>query len=302
MRRISRKITLLAVVLIAIALASPAVSSAQSFGSSFGGLETVFGPFLPANGWGNSFRSEVGAGISAVYVQRAGMLVGKGRFATQPEAFNLLRNSDLAQVNGSADLDRFPAKLDIYGKLRFWRGAFNIHYTYFPIRSRNLDLGTLDLSALKLGLEADVVQLNWLSVGAVVEFALTEPTFYGAFVPYSFTPVGSLVNGDAKVNYTHVSGKKPNTAGAYIRYMPPEIMNFPLHIEAYYKAPLSGSKLTQWGGALVFRPQIYRFDTAIKLTGQKNTLSFTNDPSPPDSEIRMDLEWAAFGIEAAIYF
>src|SRR5208283_5950873 len=72
-------------------------------------------------------------------------------------------------------------------------------------------------------------------------------------------------------------GNRPTTLGAYLRYVPPEILVFPVHVEAKYKVPLSGSKLTIYGASLAFRPQIYRFDLSCKVILEKTHLKFQDN-------------------------
>jgi hypothetical protein len=96
--------------------------------------------------------------------------------------------------------------------------------------------------------------------------------------------------------------------------MPPEILGFPVHAEAFYNIPLSGSKLTSYGLNLVFRPQIYRFDLACKLGVEWANLKFcefTQAWDPNGSDFRfpssaqnweLDMGWNFFKVELAAYF
>ncbi len=263
------------------------------FEGGFGTLETVFGPLLPPGGIiSSSFRSEVGGGFGVASF-------GKATFqSNQQELDNF--DSNLLNRRHHA-FDESPFELKVFGKLRLWRFAYNISYTYLQSRSKHLNRGVLDLSAFRMGMDFDVVQHNWMTAGPVVDFCLTEPYFEGRLVraDQAFSP--------NELYYREVYGKKPSMIGAYLRYMPPEILNFPLHIEAFYKVPLTGSKMTSYGGSLVFRPQIYRFDAALKISIDNNYLKFSNDSAAIStgnygSNTEIEADWISYAMDIAIYF
>jgi hypothetical protein len=255
------------------------VARGQSFDSALCSLERVIGPILPPNGLGASFRSEVGSSIWA---------------ASLDSAVLSAPNIGSIELRRAAILDETPLRLQIHSKLRLWRLAYNLSYDFWQTRRNDLDFGTLDFSALKTGFDFDVIQLNWLTAGINFNFTLTDQYFKGTFLPPTWlrTPV-------SQANFTP---KKPNTVGGYIRYVPPEIMNFPVHFEAYYYAPMSGSRLTTYGASLAFRPQIYRFDTAIKLLAEKDILTFVGDSKDATIDWKLETEHTCYGVELALYF
>ncbi len=89
-----------------------------------------------------------------------------------------------------------------------------------------------------------------------------------------------------------------------LRYVPPEIIGIPMHVEAYYNLPLAGSRLTFYGGSLVFRPQIYRFDLAAKVGLERTYLKFSQsrENALPSQNWEIDMEWDMFKFEVAAYF
>jgi hypothetical protein len=271
-----------------------AQSYAAALGSygSLGGLERFIGPLIPACGIGNTFRSEIGAGGSA------GEVIGAKLIGSAGGELSL----------NKAVIDEAPMRFDAYATLRLWRFGFRAAYNNFTTRAEHVNLAKIDFSGLTLGGDVDVIQFPWLSLGASVDFYLYDPTFQG--------PVFNPAPNNASVTL-EVTGRKPSTVGGYLRYIPPEILGFPLHVEAWFKAPMGGSKLASYGGALVFRPQIYRFDVAAKLGAEKTYLKFSNDPTSqfavtlpgvagqlalPGQRWEIDMEWNLYGVEVSIYF
>jgi hypothetical protein len=251
----------------------------QSFDSALCSLERVIGPILPANGLGASFRSEVGSSVWAASIDSAVL--------SAP-------NIGAIELRRAAILDETPLRMQIHSKLRLWRLAYNISYDFWQARRNDLDFGTLEFSALKTGFDFDVVQLNWLTIGMNFNFTLTDQYFKGTFIPPTWLRT--------QISQADFTGKKPNTIGGYIRYVPAEIMNLPVTFEAYYYAPLYGSRLTQYGASLAFRPQIYRFDTAIKLLVEKDILTFIGDTKDVNIDWKLQTEHTCYGAELALYF
>lgn len=281
----------LALMLICAAGGTPcfAQSQAAALGSALplGRLERFIGPLIPAQGIGSTFRSEVTGGFSSGSVEGAKLSgFGTGELS--------LRKSLL---------DEAPLRLDASAIFRFWRFGLRAAYTNFETRARHVNLAKIDFSGLALGGDVDLVQFPWLSLGASVDFYLYDPSFRG---PIFFVDPNSTFS----VVTLEIVGRKPTTVGGYLRYVPPEILGYPLHLEAWFKAPVGGgSKLTAFGGALAFRPQIYRFDVACKFFAAKEYLKFSNDPSAQLSTFSLaeqrwevDMEWNLYGVDFSIYF
>jgi hypothetical protein len=255
-------------------------------------LEKYVGPIFPTGPWGSSFRSEIGTGLTAAEV-KAAKLVG----STTGEL----------DLERAASLDKGPLEVDVYANLRLWRFGARAEYSNFTTRSRHRNYGKIDFSGIKLGFDADAVQLNWLALGCSVDFYLMNPTFQGQVTTLDPFHNNALVNALT----LEVNGSKPATIGPYLRYVPPEILGFPLHFDAFYYLPLKGSKLTKYGCSFTFRPQIYRFDLALRFTVQRTHLKFNSDPDvqfattltgPPFQQWELDLEWDKFGGDFIIYF
>jgi hypothetical protein len=295
-RALIRGVLALTLLVSAGAVPCLAQSYAASLGSALplGGLESVIGPIFPASGIGSTFRSELSAGVSGGDV-RGAKLVG-----SQAGEISLRR----------AFLDEAPLRFDAYANLRLWRFGFRAKYTNFETRAQHVNLAKVDFSGLTLGADVDVVQFPWLSLGACVDFYLYDPILQGpvfSAVRNPNPPPPSL--GIQELADVKIVGRQPSTIGGYLRYVPPEILGYPLHFEAWVKVPfLAGSKLTSFGAALVFRPQIYRFDVACKLKAENQNLKFSNEPSsslfivPAEQKWEVDMEWNLYGGEIAIYF
>jgi len=249
-----------------------------------GGLERLIGTIMHANGKASTFRSELRAGVSGCNLVAA-KLVG-----SDSRELNLER---------AAPLDNAPLKFDANANFRIWRLGLRATYTNFQTSSKHTNFGQVDFTGLSLGADADIVQFPWLAMGASLDAYLFDPYFQGVV----FVPPGST----SSITLT-VQGQKPVTAGAYLRYIPPEILGFPVHVEAWYKAPISGSRLTTLGASLVFRPQIYRFDVAMKILVEKAYLKFKSFPqgqistSFPTQSWEVDMEWNILGAEFIVYF
>jgi hypothetical protein len=268
--------TVLCAVLIFGIAASPV--SAQSFLSS---MESVFGPIVPNCGIASTFRSELGTGLSMMRLEKAQLSGG-----------DLATPFGVGQVSleNWANLNKSPLRLDLYANLRLWRVGARGQWTQFEDRSQSPDLGKFSFSTIKLGADFDAIQHCWLVVGASADFYLSNPEFHGT--------LRRRATERLSIDFT---GKKPVTIGAYARYIPPEILNIPVHAEFYANFPLLGSSLTQYGGALVFRPQIYRFDAAIKILLERSYLKVL-DASDAPNPYTLDTEWFRYGLELAVYF
>lgn len=268
-------------------------------------LERYLGPIIPKCGITSSFRSEVGAGIATAVLQGAKITGSRG------DTFDLVRY---------ADIDEDPQRLDIYANLRLWRFGIHADYWNFDTRSTVRNLNKLDLTGLILGGDVDLVQLEWLAMGVRTDFYFLDPRFQGTlrspgggyhqvgsdrvYQESSYGPRGTPV-----VKFD-IKGDRPITVGPYLRYVPPEILGWPLHLEAYLKLPIKGTSLTSFGGALVFRPQIYRFDIAARLYFEDTRLKFTSGAVPFEPAVasilpqdwKLDAEWYLYGIDFAVYF
>jgi hypothetical protein len=273
---------------------------AQSYSSSLSSLlalsslESIVGPIFPAKGLGSTFRSEVGTGVRLGDVVSA-KLTG----ASQGEL----------SLRTSSFLDESPLRYDTYAILRFWRFGARGVYTNAETRSRRVNGARVDFSGLILGGDFDSVQFQWLTLGTSIDFYFIDPRFQGVFAT---TPLAPLDPGAVPNTATiDLIGDRPITWGTYLRYVPPEILGFPVHVEARYIVPLKGSKLTVYGASLAFRPQIYRFDVSCKLLAEMTHLKFQNEtqafpgittPLISLQNWELDMQWKYFGVEFSVYF
>lgn len=288
-------------------------ANAQSYGNSLGYLrsfvplmntvEQFIGPILPPDGLGNSFRSEIGTGLAAAQLQTALLTRKGGGAATSifPAEMDL---------RVAAQLDKQPLRLDIFGNMRLWRLGLRANYWNFDSRSTHRNLGSFDLSGLIVGGDFDVVSHNWLTAGVQTDFYLFDPRFQGTIL------LGQIYPGrpDDDRLTLDVKGERPITLGAYARYVPPEILNFPLHVEGFFKASVNSTALTSYGARLVFRPQIYRFDIACRILVEKTWVQYSAEPNnemlvrngvfigTPQDEWSLDIEYNLYGIDLAVYF
>jgi hypothetical protein len=271
---------------------------AQSYSSSLSSLlalssiESIVGPIFPAKGLCSTFRSEVGTGVRLGDVVSA-KLTG----ASQGEL----------SLRTSSFLDESPLRYDTYAILRFWRFGARGVYTNAETRSRRVNGARVDFSGLILGGDFDAVQFQWLTLGTSIDFYFIDPRFQGVFARTPLDPNGAL--NTATID---LIGNRPITWGTYLRYVPPEIIGFPVHVEARYILPLQGSKLTIYGASLAFRPQIYRFDVSCKLLAEMTHLKFQNGAETLDHQLpvatlppqtwELDMQWKYFGVEFSVYF
>jgi hypothetical protein len=75
-----------------------------------------------------------------------------------------------------------------------------------------------------------------------------------------------------------------------------------VHFEAWIDFPLKGSSYTSYAGALVFRPQIYRFDLFTRLKFERTTFIVSGDDSVTNKPWDLNLVWNLYGAEFGIYF
>jgi hypothetical protein len=263
----------------------PSMSTLRSFVPLMSTVEHYIGPILPPDGLGNSFRSEIGTGLAAASLQGA-VLTGA--------------RSGAVDLRKAAGLDERPLRLDIFGNMRIWRLGLRANYWNLEARSKHRNFGSFDLTGLILGGDVDVICHNWLTAGISTDFYLFDPRFQGKL---HFGVPGETFTLDVK-------GERPITMGGYVRYVPPEILNFPLHVEGFLKASLNSTALTSFGARFVFRPQIYRFDIACRLLLEKTWVQYSAEPQNqtlagvvvPEEEWSLDVEYNVFGIDFAVYF
>ena len=295
--------TLLGVVTLVLCL--PAMCLADGYAAALvptglvSAFESVCGPIFPEKGLASTFRSEFGTSVIGASIDGAN-LTGA-----------VLTERDLRVVSY---LDTSALGYDFYADVRLWRFGLRTEYSNFQTRSRYVDFARFDLSGLRLRGTFDVVQFCWLALGASADFLFIDPTFQGSMFTSASDPPAPPVPVTATLD---LKGKRPVTVGAYLRYVPPEILNMPMHFEAFGNLPWKGSRLKSYGCAFVFRPQIYRFDLAARLLVEKVYLKFQNEPldqiagpAPPPplpasigfQNWELDMEWTKFGIEVAAYF
>lgn len=256
---------------------------------SLGGLERYIGPLLPTESIGSTFRSETGI-----------VLIG-----AHPR-YMMLRGKDIRELDlrDAMPIDTYPLRHDFYTNIRIWRLGLKVIYSDFDALNQQRNRGSFDFTGFTVGGDFDFIYQPWFHAGAGVEYHFNQPRLRTALVN---TPQPSADYPDPFV--LDIKGDRPVTVNAYARYVPPEILGFPVHGEAYLKVPVHGSKLMACGGSLVFRPQIYRFDLGARLNFEKCWLSFESDypivlsvrPNPVESW-RLDTEWEFYGIQGLIYF
>ena len=141
--------------------------------------------------------------------------------------------------------------------------------------------------------------------GWKIEPNYTEPA------PYKTGDLdGAIANPGYDMFAGRIRGKRPVTMGYYGRYIPPEILGFPVYFESFLNYRVRGSQLMSFGASLVFRPQIYRFDVLCRLKFQRLALKFEEETTssvglgnltvPQTWEI--DAAWNIYGLEFGIYF
>ena len=281
--------------------------SAQAILEPFGSLiplesvERIFGPLIPNEGFAATFRSELGIGFAGTDVAGA-----KLKGSAEEEL-------DLRRV---MPMDRGPIEYRLYGNMRIWRFGLRGIFSDFEARSKAANRGRFDFSGLILGADFDLIQLSWLTFAVSYDHYFFEPRLEGSMLN---PPASSLPPADPRQIspfVLNVNGDAPSTLGTHIRWVPPEILGFPLHIETFHKRPVGGgtTKVISYGGALVFRPQFYRFDLACKLRVERNHVKFEATPTDfqnygpsgtrpaPGQTWEVDIEWIAGGADVIVYF
>ena len=282
------------ILVMALTLLQVPASYAQWAGpniSSFLPLSTIehyIGPIFWGTNMSNTFRSEFGLRFSAAEINKAQLKGSKaGAIDLSPD---LWVNSDVpAAAEGLLDtyLNGMPLRLDAYVNFRIWRFGLRANVSDFQTRSNNPEYGSIDFSGLSAGADFDVVKMEWLTMGVATDWYFYYPVFFG------YVPVNSVrawlvkpVNGiggeplladQYDIFKGSIRGNKPVTIGTYSRYTPPEILGFPVYFESALNYSIKGSHLVSYGAALVFRPQIYRFDIALRLKFQRLHIVFDED-------------------------
>ncbi len=288
-----KKATLCIFLVLAVVALDQSHSKAQGMDFGFGSLlplksiESVFGPLLPANGIGDTFRSEFGIGLTIPMFQKIILDIGG-------TSYDLLINT--ADYSGGAisyrSIDGGPMVYDFFAKFRAWRFAAKADYQIFEARSRRADRGGLFFNSVILSGDVDIIQGPWFAAGVRAKFFLSSPYFKFDKFP--------LINGSTPdIDF---SADAPCTLGPYIRYVPPEIIGIPVHFEAWIDFPLKGSSYTSYAGALVFRPQIYRFDLFTRLKFERTTFIVSGADGATNTPWDLNLLWNLYGAEFGIYF
>ena len=290
-----KKATLCILIVLAVVALDQSHSKAQGTDFGFGSLlplksiESVFGPLLPANGIGDTFRSEFGIGLTTPIFQKI-VLNGEGT------SYDLLINK-ASNENSSLDhrsIDGGPMVYDFFAKFRAWRFAAKVDYQIFEARSRRADRGGFFFNSVILSGDVDIIQGPWFAAGVRAKFFLSNPYF--KFDRLTTNP--TVVNVDFEAS-------APWTIGPYFRYVPPEIIGIPVHFEGWIDFPLKGSSYTSYAGALVFRPQIYRFDLFTRLKFERTTFIVSGADTATNGTNRswdLNLVWNLYGAEFGIYF
>ncbi len=277
----------------------------------FKSLQTFFGPLFPPTCIGDTFRSEFGMGLATPLFDRI-KLTGTDATNNASVSLNLLNNNattppDPTNTAGwepiimTQSLDGGPVVYDFFAKLRVWRFAGKVDYSIFEARSRRADGSGFFFDSVILTGDVDIIQGPWLTAGGRFQFYLNQPYFKFNFLNYAINSTQTN-----QISELYFNANPPATIGAYIRYVPPEILGFPMHFDAYADFPLKGSPLQTYGVAFVFRPQIYRFDLFARLKLERSTFNINADvPSPitnSSTSWSLDMLWNLYGAEFGIYF
>lgn len=274
--------------------------------------------------FGNTFRSEMGFKFSAAEVQRAYLKGSEaGTIDLSPDVWADDQTLEVEEYLLQPYLNGMPLRLDVYMTFRIWRLGLRANYANFQSRSNRPGLGYIDLSGLSLGGDFDVVKREWLTMGICTDWYFNDPVFRG-YVPANTVRAWAVRPSDdpaktgvpwASADYNFfngsIRGQKPATVGTYTRYVPPEILGFPVYFESSLNYGIKGSRVLSYGAALVFRPQIYRFDILARLKFLRLNLTFeedtTNTVGPSASFTvpqtwQIDATWNIYSAEFGIYF
>lgn len=289
-------------------------------------LEELFGPLFPPTSFANTFRSEFGLRFSAAEIQKAQLKGSESGIVIDLSPDLEIKEQTVAAGEGLLDtyLNGTPNRLDAYVNLRVWRLGLRANYADFLSRSNRPGLGYIDFSGMSVGVDFDIVHREWLTIGVSGDYYFKDPTFNG-YVPantvkawvvkpiYSGSTLTTL--GDPYTGYDmfagRIRGQRPVTVGYYGRYIPPEILGFPVYFESFLNYRVQGSQLMSFGASLVFRPQIYRFDILTRLKFQRLALKFVEETTSsvgPNASFtvpqtwEIDAAWNVYGIEFGIYF
>lgn len=250
------------------------------------GIERFIGPIFPQGGIAGTFRSELTCGYHGAVIETSRL----GGPLQQPDL----------DLRGHAPFDQYPGRFTIKANVRLWRFGLRAGYSHFETLGHGSFAGSFDFSGLNVGLDVDLVQFQHLAIGVAADRYFYEPSLIARDLQ---------VDPGGTIELINVDGEKPATAGPYVRYVPPEILGFPVHFEAFYNVPLHGSKLLNYGVAFVFRPQIYRFDLGARFSLEKLHLSFEDDPdeilfgfASPGENWEVDMEWQFYGLEMIVFF
>jgi len=165
------------------------------------------------------------------------------------------------------------------------------------------------LSGPILGANFDLFQFNWVTFGIGGEYYFIEPRLQGLVILNA-----QIVNQIPVITDAFdldLKGDRPITAGVYLRHMPPDVLGGPVHLEAWYKAPVNQTKLMTYGLALVYRPQIYRFDVGCRILVERTNLRFNaaprvQIPNPasvvPLQNWEVRMQWDLLAVQFLAYF
>jgi len=301
-------LTLLTVPLCSAQWAGPNISSILPLST----IEHYMGPIFSGTNMSNTFRSEFGLRFSAAEIMKAQLTGSKaGAIDLSPDLWVNNDSYDAAEGLLQPYLNGTPVRLDAYVNFRIWRFGLRANYSDFHTRSNRPGLGGIVFSGLSAGADFDVVKMEWLTMGVATDWYFYDPMFFG-FVPANTILLKKSSDPEQyRIFEGSIRGNKPVTIGTYSRYVPPEILGFPVYFESALNYSIKGSRLFSYGAALVFRPQIYRFDIALRLKFQRLALKFAEETTssvgfnasftvPQTWEI--DAAWNIYGVELAMYF
>ncbi len=280
-------------------------ASAQSFRSLFAALplpdvEDVVGPLVPPTPLGNTFRSEMGFDMASGTTYKADL--------TAP-GFTQFGNSGEWDLTDWMKLETSPNKYEFRGNIRWWRFGARASYSFFENRSTLAQMGALEFNGLGVGGDFDVVHLPKLSIGVGGDYYFIDPRLRSRIMHTNTRKnpsTGEVEEYDIEFgDFVVVKGDRPATANAYARYLPPEILGFPAHLEAFYAHPITETKVQSLGVAVVLRPQIYRFDVAAKFTMEQRQLTFEGIPEAPagiGDPWEVNAKWRFYSVQTTVYF